>query len=384
MSMPEPLARAHALSDAYREWLLSELPAGLELFDAHTHLGQDIDGMVGNREELLASKGRHRISRSFVFCLDEPDREPAFRAANDRSLEHAAAADGALLPFVRLDLDREPLEEADRALSLGARGIKLHPRAQRFPADDPRLEPVFELAADRQVPILIHGGRGLPPIAHALSRLVERHGPTLIVAHAGVADMEALADRFAGQPGVFFDTSVGHAVDQLALLRLVPPEQIVFASDYPYGSHLTALVMALSTCRFCGLGDDEVGAVLGGNAARVADSSAPLPPSQPRGHEELSVPLTLARVGHYLSMTAALLWLRSPEDSLGMLGLAINACREAPRQYAETTDRMRELLEAARDVWSLAATADEAERARLIPTARQLLQLASTLAATHA
>jgi hypothetical protein len=196
--------------------------------------------------------------------------------------------------------------------------------------------------------------------------------------------MESLADRFAGRPGVFFDTSVGHAVDQLALLRLVPPEQIVFASDYPYGSHLPALVMALRTCRFCELDDDEVRAVLGGNAARVADGSEPLAPSQPRGHEQLSVPLTLARVGHYLSMTTTLLWLRTPADSLGMLGLAITACREAPRQHAETTDRIRELLEAARDVWALAAVADDAERARLIPTARQLLSLASTLAVTHA
>ena len=42
----------------------------------------------------------------------------------------------------------------------GARGIKLHPRAQRFLLNDERLAPVFSLAAERRVPILIHGGRG--------------------------------------------------------------------------------------------------------------------------------------------------------------------------------------------------------------------------------
>ena len=83
-------------------------------------------------------------------------------------------------------------------------------------------------------------------------------------------------------------------------------------------------------------------------------------------------------------MTTALLWLRSPSDTLGMLGLAINACQEAPRRYTETTDRMAELLTAARDVWALAAASDDGGQARLIPVARQLLQLATTLAVTHA
>ena len=50
------------------------------------------------------------------------------------------------MPFVRLDLNETPIEEATRCLDAGARGIKLHPRAQRFDADDDRLAPVFALA----------------------------------------------------------------------------------------------------------------------------------------------------------------------------------------------------------------------------------------------
>src|SRR5919206_321463 len=149
------------------------------------------------------------ISRAFVFCLDEPDRHPAFRAANDRTLEFAARSNGRLIPFVRLDLNESPIEEARRALDAGARGIKLHPRAQKFTATDERLGPVFEIAAERRVPILIHGGRGLPPIAAGLRRLVERYPEaTLIIAHAGIADLAGLAGNFAGKAGVYFDTSV--------------------------------------------------------------------------------------------------------------------------------------------------------------------------------
>ena len=55
---------------------------------------------------------------------------------------------------------------------VGARGIKLHPRAQRFLLNDERLAPIFAISAERRVPILIHGGRGLPPIAAGLASLV--------------------------------------------------------------------------------------------------------------------------------------------------------------------------------------------------------------------
>ena len=159
--------------------------------------------MAGDVDELLAIQRAYGIVRSFTFCLDEPDRHPAFTAANDRTLSHAAAAPGELIPFVRLDLDETPIDEARRCLDRGARGIKLHPRAQRFLPDDPRLEPVFALAAEHRVPVLIHGGRGLPPIADSLARLLDRHcPPALIVAHAGIVDLAAMARNFAGRPDV--------------------------------------------------------------------------------------------------------------------------------------------------------------------------------------
>ena len=143
--------------------------------------------------------GRYGISRAFMFCLDEPDRHPGFRAANDRTLAFAERSDGRLIPFLRLDLNESPIEEARRCLAAGARGIKLHPRAQKFTANDERLAPVFEIAAEHRVPILIHGGRGLPPIADGLRALVERYPEaTLIIAHAGIADLAALARRMAG------------------------------------------------------------------------------------------------------------------------------------------------------------------------------------------
>src|SRR6266487_1691641 len=257
--MDEALARAQALVDEYAQELASTLPPGAEIFDAHVHLGQDIDGFSGSYDDLMAVNERYGISRCFMFCLDEPDRHPAFRAANDRTLAYAKRSGGRLIPFVRLDLAEHPIEEAIRCLDRGARGIKLHPRAQRFLLNDERLAPVFALAAERRVPILIHGGRGLPPIADNLARLVESYpGAQLIIAHGGIADLAALADRFAGTAGVFFDTSVWSPIDLLSLYHLVSPEQVVYASDYPYGQQPSSLLISVRTGKVAGFDETQV------------------------------------------------------------------------------------------------------------------------------
>src|SRR5579885_2825010 len=149
-------ARALELVEQWKAELERLLPRDTAIFDAHLHLGHDIDGMVGDYDELEGLMRAYGISRAFMFCLDEPDRHPAFRAANDRTLAFAERSEGRLIPFVRLDLNESPVEEATRCLDAGARGIKLHPRAQRFTATDERLGPIFALAAERRVPILIH------------------------------------------------------------------------------------------------------------------------------------------------------------------------------------------------------------------------------------
>jgi len=377
----EALRRAESLFAAYDDELRRELPAGAEVVDVHTHLGHDIDGMSGSYEELDGILRRYSVSRAFMFCLDEPDREPGFRRPNDRTLEHAERSGGRLVPFVRLDLNESPIDEAVRCIDRGARGIKLHPRAQRFALNDERLAPVFELAADRRVPILIHGGRGLPPIADHLADLMDRYEPRLIIAHAGIADLAGLAGRFGGRPGVFFDTSVWSPVDLLDLFRLVSPEQVLFASDYPYGQQPASLLIALRTARAAGLDDGQLRALLGGSAVRMLNNEPALGLTAPRGAELLSQPMTYARIHQYLSMATPLLWTRQP-DTVGVLGLALNACAERNGGVGER-ERIAELLVAARELWrNLPEVDGERERMAATRTTFRLIHLADILAVT--
>ena len=380
--MTEPLDRAQELFALFEDGLRAELPAGAEIFDAHVHLGNDIDGMVGHYEELEAIMDRYGMSRCFFFCLDEPDRHPGFRAANDRTLAFAARANGRMIPFVRLDLAESPIEEAERCLDLGARGVKLHPRAQKFDLDDGRLAPIFAIAAERRVPILIHGGRGLPPIADHLHGLLDAYPEAqLIIAHAGIADLAGLAGHFAGRAGVYFDTSVWSPIDLLSFYRLVPPEQILYASDYPYGQQPASLLIALRTARVAGLTEEQIVRMLGPNASRIADGLPPLEPSTPQGSDALTQPMTLARIHQYLSMVMPMLFARQ-QDTFGALGLAINACSE-PNGHLEELTQIEELLVAARDLWrTLPEAADEIDSRTIARTTARLVHLADIVAVT--
>jgi predicted TIM-barrel fold metal-dependent hydrolase len=356
-------ARALNLVDQWHQELRQLLPAGADIFDAHLHLGHDIDGMVGDYDQLLELMDSYGISRAFMFCLDEPDRHPSFTAANNRTLAFAAQSNGRLIPFVRLDLNESPIDEARRCLDAGAKGIKLHPRAQKFTSTDERLGPVFELAAERRVPILIHAGRGLPPIADGLRSLVERNpGAKLILAHAGIADLDALAACMRGRKGVFFDTSTWSPIDLLDFYRRIPPEQVVYASDYPYGQQPSSLLLSVKTARQAGYDDDQLRAMLAGNANALADGAELPEPTEPMGGPMLELPLQLARIHQYLSMATPLLWSRQP-DQVGVLGLAINACAER-NGHSDDVERIRELLEAARDLWATVPDIEEEVEAR--------------------
>jgi len=382
--MEDALDRAAELFARWEAELRDELPSGVDIFDAHVHLGHDIDGMVGRFEELEALMDKFGVSRCNMFCLDEPDRHPGFRAGNDRTLAFAERSGGRMIPFVRLDLSEDPIGEATRCLDAGARGIKLHPRAQKFLLDDERLTPVFELAADRRVPILIHGGRGLPPIGDHLHRLVDAYpGAQLIIAHAGIADLDSLAGHFAGRAGVFFDTSVWSPIDLLSFFRLVPPEQIVYASDYPYGQQPASLLIALRTARSAGFDEMQMRNMLHANADRIADGVAPLEPTRPYGTDVLAQPLALARIHQYLSMATPMLWTRQG-DTIGALGLALNAC-DSRNGDEEELEQIRELLTVARELWrTVPEIEDEGEQRVVARTAFRLMHIANIVTVTTA
>jgi hypothetical protein len=185
----------------------------------------------------------------------------------------------------------------------------------------------------------------------------------------------------AGRKGVLFDTSTWSPIDLLDFYRLIPPEQVVYASDYPYGQQPSSLLIALKTARVAGYSDDQVRALLAGTANALADGQELPEPTTPLGSDTLSQPLQLARIHQYLSMATPLLWSRQP-DTVGVLGLAINTCGER-NGHAVEVDRIRDLIVAARDLWAtVPGLDDEASRMQTTRLTFRLLHIADIEAVT--
>ncbi len=302
---------------------LDQVP-GVELFDVHTHLGQnDPDGMSQTPEELVATLHDARARGAFVFPMHEPAGYPP---ANDAVLGMAREAGELLTPFCRVDPHDHALAEAQRSLAAGARGIKLHPRAEQFTLDHPAVDSLVALAHERRLPILIHAGRGIPALGLHAVKLANRYPDArLILAHAGICDLSWIWRAAADQPNLLFDTAWWMPADLQALFSLVPPGQILFASDAPYGMTGMSAVFQLRMALQVGLSPDQIRSVASEQALRIA-AGEPLEPAGPAlGEREQAPHVLLERVSSFLQL-GAIATMRNAEGAAEMLALARLAC----------------------------------------------------------
>jgi uncharacterized protein len=314
-----------------------------DVVDAHTHIGSnDPDGYRCSREELVEFLS-HVDASAIVFPMHEPD---GYRAANDMVAAEAAASGGQLFPFCRLDPHHEPLAEAKRCLEGGAQGIKLHPRAEGFTLDHPALQEVFALADEHRLPILCHAGRGIPALGRHSIEVCSRYpGLRLILAHAGISDLSWIWREAPAHPNLFFDTAWWSPSDVQALFALVPPGQILMASDAPYGTPAFGATMAMRHGLQVGLGPDAIRGILGAQARRLVDREQPLDLGPAPGAGSLSRDPLLERVYSFLLSAVGQMFAGvEPTETLALAALACDVGDEV--EHAPIYTAIMSLLEA--------------------------------------
>jgi len=193
-----------------------------------------------------------------------------------------------LIAFIGLDpsmSEREMLDEIEARCGDGARGVKLHPAAQRFYPNDKRLAPVYARATELGWPVIFHSGafalgpaatdqatlRYFPPLLKAFPDL------TVVLGHMGFGDFDTCAAIVADFPNAMFDccftvngTDPSPAIsddEAAAAFRRVGTDRVMFGSDYPWFDP------ALDVARIeqLRLSHAEKRAVLYENAARLLE-----------------------------------------------------------------------------------------------------------------
>jgi uncharacterized protein len=344
----------------------------LELFDAHTHIGaNDPDGFRQTAEQLMRALAEAG-ARGVVFPMHEPEGYPP---ANDAVLEAAAGSNGRLVAFCRVDPHAGALAEARRCLEAGARGIKLHPRAERFALSAPAVRELIALAHERRVPVLIHAGRGIPALGRDTVRLSgEFPNARLILAHAAISDLAWLWRVLPDHPNLFIDTAWWNPSDLVALFALAPPAHLLWASDSPYGLPLASAIMHLRCALQAGVDSSALPAIAGAQLQRLLDGEEPLD-AGPAPRETPALDPVHERVVSHLTQALGRIFGRGdPEEAVALSRLA---CAVGPNDpHARLFSAVLELL----DLYE-AHTGPPTE-GRPFPAAIRFLVMALTVART--
>ena len=148
---------------------------------------------------------------------------------------------GKLIGYAAMHPDFEDIEgELDRAVSIGLKGVKLHPDIQRFAIDDERAMRIYR-HIEGKLPILIHTGdyrfdwskpKRMANVLRAFPKL------TAIGAHfGGWSEWDDAVEFLTGFENFYVDTSSSlYAVSPERARELIDAfgaERVLFGSDYP-------------------------------------------------------------------------------------------------------------------------------------------------------
>ncbi|MEA2473832.1 MAG: uncharacterized protein QOE06_1747, partial [Thermoleophilaceae bacterium] len=122
----------------------------------------------------------------------------------------------------------------------------------------------------------------------------------------------------------YFDTSWWSTTDHLTLFGLVPPGQILFASDMPYGTTSVGAIMALRSAFQVGLEPEQVRFVLGAQIERLVNGEEPADLGPAPGNQVLRLDVVTQRIHDYC--VAALARMLIGDPAADYVGLARLAC----------------------------------------------------------
>lgn len=245
------------------------IPEGVFVFDAHAHIGTDLDGLGMSREGMMARQSTFGVEKSIVFPLNDPDAHDDFAVPNDVIWRAYEEHPQSLVPFFRLNPHAPYDGEFERCVEKGFQGLKLHPVSQKFELDMPDAVRLLGMTAEAGLPVLIHTGHGMHRIVEPLLPILEAHPELrLLLGHSAMVEVLEAARAFAAYENVIFETSVARAQDLYVLFSSIDPERICYGSDVPYGDIPSTLHATLMAARTAGLSEAEISGVVSGNIRR--------------------------------------------------------------------------------------------------------------------
>lgn len=233
--MSYPIIDSHC--HVYPDKIASKAVEGIGKF---YNLGMCYDGKYSTLVEHGSSVGvKHYVIFSVATTPHQVHSINTFIADTVRQSEGLMTGLGALHP------DSETIkEDIEEILSLGLKGVKMHPDFQKFCIDDPKCYKIYEMCQGK-LPVLLHTGDSRYDYSNPdrMKKVLEDFpNLTVIGAHfGGWSCWNEAAETLSSYKNFYVDCS--SSFDWLTpeqsrdIVRMYGADRVLFATDFPMWNH---------------------------------------------------------------------------------------------------------------------------------------------------
>jgi predicted TIM-barrel fold metal-dependent hydrolase len=229
-------------------------------------------------EKFAAHLKKNNITKAVIL----PEINPGVTGVvpNEYVFEFCRGFD-VFVPFCTINpsLSKDPGKDFQKYIQMGARGIKLYPSYSFFYPNDSTLYPVYAIAQDYQLPVLVHTGSSIfkgskikyaDPI-HLDDVATDFPGLPILMAHSGRGlwyERSFFLSKL--HPNLYLEIS---GLPPKNLLRYFPELEkniykVVYGSDWPGIQSIGQNIEAIRNLPFS---DKAIEKILYGNAARILE-----------------------------------------------------------------------------------------------------------------
>jgi predicted TIM-barrel fold metal-dependent hydrolase len=256
----------------------------IEVWDAHAHMGARQQIAIHQIPRIMAWMPDEMIARMDESGVDGVTPFPIgagnktdYAESNRLMAQAAKEHPGRMIGYMRLDPNyglehnRQLVEEG---VSLGLRGIKLHPLIEHCEADDRQLVyPLMELAEHHRLTVIFHCGMADPASPDRVAN-VARDFPRInvIAGHSGLTEgVRRVTEHCKQLPNLHMDSSsLGWIPYFCESIVWAGPDRVLYGSDTPFGHMKMELdKIAIYANLHLQLPVEDMRLIMGGNLKRL-------------------------------------------------------------------------------------------------------------------